>query len=169
MKNKGMRIYLLTLFIISLLTPRVLFLWPVFILFVFTLPLHSLIIGIIAGRDIKARWFWPVFSALLLAAAYFFSFTHITMSDDSQNLFLYCIRRVMEAITVMGNVTADTSSADISSDRGITVDVSSFQGFGSPPNLFIPILSSPLISIISMLISAAITSCIQKKHDKSGN
>lgn len=88
MKNKKVLIYLYfaILFMIAAVTPHFESLWNIFYIFLLTIPIHAVIIGIFAGMKIKKRWFWCLIPLLLLLAAHYLSYTHDPYGSDMINL-----------------------------------------------------------------------------------
>ena len=140
--------YILALFIVSLST-RYSYAWQaVFVGYVILLPVNTIILGILAGLQIEDRWLMPVIPPALLATVWNGG-ANITDCIDDDALGYYVARRLLYAFCSRFGIEEP--------------DFSSITLFLITAAILIA------ICIISMLISAAITSCIQKKHDKSAN
>ena len=140
--------YILALFIVPLST-RYSYAWQaVFGGYVILLPVNTIILGILAGLQIEDRWLMPVIPPALLATVWNGG-ANITDCIDDDALGYYVARRLLYAFCSRFGIEEP--------------DFSSITLFLITAAILIA------ICIISMLISAAITSCIQKKHDKSAN
>ena len=167
-KSYALRIYILILFLIPLVTARFECLWAVFLFCVMSLPVHSVILGVIAGRNIEKRRFFPLIPLLLLLAFYLFSFTHNldpSREGGNNNLFVYIIHRIMEAYTIMGfsdNVAVNDWNGTV---QPVYDGYGTFGGYDLPIPLII-LFASPLFCWISMRITAAIHKYrMKKKHN----
>lgn len=155
-KNKALRIYILILFLIPLVTPHFDCLWCVFLCYLMSLPVHSVILGVIAGRNMEKRRFFPLIPLLLLAASYLFSFTYYKAAESSHhNLFGYIINRCIEAYTIMGMGFSD--HMDVNNLNGTVqpeFDRYGTFGYHELPIPLVLLFSSPLFCWISMRITA---------------
>lgn len=140
--------YILALFIVPLATSKVYEYQEVFSLCILLLPVNAVILGILAGLQIEDRWLMPVIPPALLATVWNGG-ANITDCIDDDALGYYVARRLLSAFcSRFGIEEPDLSSTAL---------------------FLITAVILMTICILSMLISAAITSCIQKKHDKSAN
>ncbi len=140
-------LYILALFIVPLVTSNSYDWQAVFVGYVTLLPVNTIILGILAGLQIEDRWLMPVIPPALLATVWNGGNNHMNYDDNSFGY--YVARRLLCAFcSRFGIEEPDFSSITL---------------------FLITAAILMAICIISMLISAAITSCIQKKHDKSAN
>lgn len=140
--------YILALFIVPIVTSNVYEFQEIFSLCILLLPVNTIILGILAGLQIEDRWLMPVIPPALLATVWNGG-ANITDCIDDDALGYFVARRVLYMIyTCFGKEAPDLSSTAL---------------------FLITAAILMAICIISMLISAVITSCIQKKHDKSDN
>ena len=140
--------YILALFIVSLVTSNAYELQGIFSLYILLLPVNTIILGILAGLQIEDRWLMPVIPPALLATVWNGG-TNITDCIDDDALGYYVAQRLLCAFCSRFGI----EEPDLSSTALFLITAAILMA----------------ICIISMLISAAITSCIQKKHDKSAN
>lgn len=141
-------LYILALFIVPLVTSNSYDLQAVFVGYVILLPVNTIILGILAGLQIEDRWLMPVIPPALLATVWNGG-ANITDCIDDDALGYYVARRLLYAFCSRFGI----EEPDLSSTALFLITAAILMA----------------ICIISMLISAAITSCIQKKHDKSAN
>ena len=141
-------LYIFALFIVPLVTSHVYEFQGIFSLCILLLPVNAVILGILAGLQIEDRWLMPVIPPALLATVWNGG-ANITDCIDDDALGYYVAQRLLCAFcSLFGIEEPDLSSITL---------------------FLITAAILMAICIISMLISAAITSCIQKKHDKPDN
>lgn len=146
--SRSVFFYILALFIVPLVTSNVYEFQEIFSLCILLLPVNTIILGILAGLQIEDRWLMPVIPPALLAAVWNGG-ANITDSIDDDSFGCYVARRLLSAFcSRFGIEEPDFSSITL---------------------FLITAAILMAICIISMLISAAVTSCIQKKHDKPDN
>ena len=168
MKNKKVLIYLYfaILFMIAAVTPHFESLWNIFNIFLLTIPIHAVIIGIFAGMKIKKRWYCCLIPLLLLLAARYLSYTHDPNGSGMINLMSernYDLsRQYGESETIV------ELPPELHDPIGHTHE------FDPVPlgKLALPYVGTPFC-ILSMYVSAAATAVVhqakKKKEEKSEN